>query len=145
MKTNTELQLRVEPGMRVWVGGHNLEARREIERLLVGTVRPPTGSIDKAFIAPLTVDEAVHFARKLLTRLVSDGLIAVVYARKTLEANDPSHDDPSKHPSVSNCPSDPIVLDDLHEAMLDLNLRTGEPCKLSDNYSAIIYDRPRGG
>ncbi len=135
----------IEPGMRVWVGGHDIEARREIERHLDGTPRPPTGSIDKAFIAPQSVDEAVHFARKLLTRLVPDGSIWVVYARKLLEVSEPGHVDPSKASFVSECPSSTITPGELHKAMQDLDLTPSEPCDLGDTFSAIIYDRPHGG
>ncbi len=69
----------VTPGIRVWVGGHNTHAKREVAKRLKGTVRPPTGRIDLAFIAPQSVDEAVYFARKLRSRLVSNGVIWVVY------------------------------------------------------------------
>lgn len=65
----------VRPGVRVWVGGHNVDAKREIERHLAGLDRPPTGAIDLAFIAPLTVDEAVHFAGKLVDRLSPNAVI----------------------------------------------------------------------
>jgi len=69
----------VEPGKRVWVGGHNLDARREIELHLAGTERPPTGPIDLAFVAPRSTDEAVYFAGKLRSRLAPTGLVWIVY------------------------------------------------------------------
>jgi hypothetical protein len=69
----------VGPGKRVWVGGHNVEARREIELSLEGTERPPTGPIDLGFIAPQTADEAVYFTGKLRHRIVPTGLVWVVY------------------------------------------------------------------
>ncbi len=69
----------VTPGLRVWVGGHDPNARREVEKRLAGTVRPPTGRVDLAFITPQSVDEAVYFAGKLRNRLVADGALWVVY------------------------------------------------------------------
>ncbi len=141
MKTDTALQMRIEPGMRVWVGGHNVEARREIERHLDDTLRPPTGSIDKAFIAPQSVDEAIHFARKLLTRLVPDGSIWVVYAHKSLEVSKPGHVDPSKDSDAGARPSDAITPGELHEAMRVLGLAPGESCGLGDTYAAISFVR----
>ncbi len=69
----------IAPGKRVWVGGHNVEARREIETYLTGTDRPPTGPLDLGFIAPTTGDEAVYFAGKLRLRIVPTGLLWVVY------------------------------------------------------------------
>lgn len=69
----------VTPGLRVWVGGHDQEAKREVEHRLAGTVRPQTGRIDLAFITPQSVDEAVYFASKLRDRLAAGGAIWVVY------------------------------------------------------------------
>lgn len=69
-----------KPGLRVWVGGHNLHARREIEKHLAGTIRPPTGPIDAAFIAPQSIDEAAYFGCKLRARLARDGVVWVVCA-----------------------------------------------------------------
>ena len=69
--------------MRVWVGGHNVAARAEIEKHLAGTVRPATGGIDYGFLTPLSVDEAVYFARKLVRRLSTGGCLWVVYPKPT--------------------------------------------------------------
>ncbi len=69
----------VTPGLRVWVGGHNPNAKREVQERLAGTVRPQTGRIDLAFITPQSVDEAVYFASKLRNRLAAGGAIWVVY------------------------------------------------------------------
>lgn len=69
----------VTPGLRVWVGGHDPNAKREVEKRLAGAVRPQTGCIDLAFITPQSVDEAVYFAGKLRVRLVADGALWVVY------------------------------------------------------------------
>ena len=77
--TTTAEDWGVGPGKRVWVGGHNVEARREIESFLEGTERPPTGALDLGFIAPQTADEAVYFAGKLRHRIVPTGLVWVVY------------------------------------------------------------------
>jgi len=77
--TTTAEDWGVGPGKRVWVGGHNVEARREIERYLEGTDRPPTGPLDLGFLAPQTADEAVYFAGKLRTRIVPIGLLWIVY------------------------------------------------------------------
>lgn len=55
-----------------------MEARRIIEPQLVDCIRPPTGPLDAAFICPLTIDEAVYFAQKLMPRLVSAGRITVL-------------------------------------------------------------------
>ncbi len=68
--------------MNVWVGGHNLKARRRIEKLLPATGRRPTGAVDAAFIAPETVGEAVYFAGKLRNRLRPAGQIWVVCASR---------------------------------------------------------------
>ncbi len=70
-------------GARVWVGGHNTDARREVERRLRGTARLPSGPIEAAFIAPRSCDEAVYFAEKLRFRLGSDGVIWLVYPGST--------------------------------------------------------------
>ena len=69
----------VKPGLRVWVGGHNTDAKRQIETHLAGTTRPPTGPIDIAFIAPFFSNEAAHFATKLRDRLTSDGPLWVIH------------------------------------------------------------------
>lgn len=71
----------IEPGARVWIGGHNREARRFIERALAGknAIRPAEGPIDVAFITPETVDEAVYFLAKLAPRVPVDGVIQIVF------------------------------------------------------------------
>lgn len=65
------------PGARVWVGGHDTRAKREVERHLQGTIRPVTGTIDVGLITPQSVEEAVHFASKLRARLSAEGAIWV--------------------------------------------------------------------
>ncbi len=70
------------PTSRIWIGGNNTPARREIELLIGDADRPPEGQLDRAFIAPLTTDEALYFARKLRTRLVADATLWIVYPKR---------------------------------------------------------------
>ena len=70
--------LGVRSGQRLWVGGHNLAAKREIEKYLADTVRPATGPVDMAFIMPEVIDEAVYFASKIRARLSPEGSLCVV-------------------------------------------------------------------
>ena len=65
----------------MWVGGHNIGSRREIEEHLTGTARPPTGPIDLAFISPESIDEAAYFAKKITPRLVEGAVIWVVWPK----------------------------------------------------------------
>jgi len=69
----------IRPGLRVWVGGHGLAAKQEIEKHLEGTERPPTGPLDAALIAPLTTDEALYFAGKLRPRLERGAVVWIVH------------------------------------------------------------------
>ncbi len=71
------------PGMRVWVGGHNVKAKRLISRALAGTIHPPSGPIDMAFITPQSADEALYFVRKLRQRLAQGGAIWIIQAHPT--------------------------------------------------------------
>lgn len=71
------------PGMRVWLGGHNTETKREVERHLRGTHRPPAGPVDLAFITPQSADEAAYFAAKVQPRLSPGGAIWTVYPSET--------------------------------------------------------------
>lgn len=68
------------PGARVWVGGHDREARRAVERLVGSAWRLPRGPIDAAFVTPESVDEAEYFADKALSRLSPEGRVWVVYS-----------------------------------------------------------------
>ena len=72
----------IAPASRIWVGGNNVAARREIELLLGDLARPPTGEIDRAFVSPSTTDEAVYFARKLRPRLDPDSSVWIVYPKR---------------------------------------------------------------
>jgi len=58
-------------------------ARREIEKHIVGARRLPSGSIDVAFIAPQSIDEARYFVNKLRSRLAPDGTIWVIEPEPT--------------------------------------------------------------
>lgn len=73
--------LGLRAGLRIWLGGNNADARREIEHYLSETTRPPTGPLDAAFITPNTSDEAVYFAEKLKPRLTPDARVWVVVPR----------------------------------------------------------------
>ena len=74
----TEDRWGLKPGTRVWVGGHNTNARREVEEYLKAMIRPPSGAIELAFITPQSVGEAVYFTRKLCSRIECDGVVWVV-------------------------------------------------------------------
>lgn len=71
-------RLGLRTGLRIWVGGNNTDARREIEQYLSETTRPPTGPLDAAFITPNTSEEAAYFAAKLKPRLTPDACVWVV-------------------------------------------------------------------
>ena len=71
-------RLGVRAGTRVWVGGHSVTAKRALAPHLAGTTRPPTGPVERAFVTPVSVDEAVYFATKVRDRLVDDGILWVV-------------------------------------------------------------------
>lgn len=66
------------PQGRLWIGGHNLAARRWVEQQLEQHTRPPTGPLDGAIVTPQTVDEAGYFAEKVLPRLVDRGALWIV-------------------------------------------------------------------
>jgi len=79
--------LGLQPGVRVWVGGHDLAAKRVVEPLLSDTTRPPTGPVDIAFIAPESADEAAYFLDKIDARLEKDGVAWII-----LPPNAPAND-----------------------------------------------------
>ena len=66
------------PGARVWIGGHDAATKRFVHAHLSDTVRPPTGPIDVAFIAAVSVGEAIHFAGKLHPRLRPTGVVWII-------------------------------------------------------------------
>lgn len=70
--------LGIQPRMRVWVGGHNLAAKRVVEPFLTDTTRPPTDSIDIALIAPESAEEAAYFLVKIEARLEQDGIAWII-------------------------------------------------------------------
>ena len=86
--------LGLRAGLRIWVGGNNADARREMETYLLETTRPPTGPLDAAFIIPDTSEEAVYFAQKLRPRLTPDASVWVV--------------DPSADYSATKSAADPL-------------------------------------
>lgn len=75
----------ISSGTRVWIGGNNTDARREIEQIAGEAARPPTGELDRAFLAPSTADEAVYFARKLRPRMTAEATLWVVYPKRGSE------------------------------------------------------------
>ena len=71
----------IVPGMRVWVGGHDTAAKRAIEPMVSGAIRPHSGPVDAVFICPRTADEATYFATKLRPRLRTGGAVWIVFGR----------------------------------------------------------------
>jgi len=82
----------IRPGLRVWVGGHNLKAKLAAAKYLAETVRPLMGPIDLGLLTPASVDEAQYFADKLRSRLAPAGMIWIVIPRTSfpLETQSPS-------------------------------------------------------
>lgn len=80
-KPEPEGPARMQPGARVWIGGHDRAARRFVERWLsgFGASRPAEGPIDAAFITPESLDEAVYFLTKLTPRLTAQARVNVIY------------------------------------------------------------------
>jgi hypothetical protein len=76
---------RIIAGQRLWVTGHNRTARRRLEPLLAGAMRPGAGPIDLALIAPETTEEWSYFAGKVLSRLARGGEVALVLADEQAE------------------------------------------------------------
>jgi len=85
---DVQARLGVRPGVRVWVGGHNLEAKRAVASFLTGTVRAPDGPWDLAFITPEAPDEADYFLGKLAGRLPPGAKAWVVRAAGPDNAGD---------------------------------------------------------
>lgn len=83
-------RLGLRPGSRVWVGGHNLAAKRAIVPFLVEAARPPTGPLDAVFIASDTPEEADYFLHKLARRLPTDGT-AWIITRTNAQATEDQH------------------------------------------------------
>lgn len=125
--TSTVERWGVGPGKRVWVGGHNTHAKAEIEQYLAGTLRPPEGPIDLAFIAPQSTDEAVYFAGKLRRRVVSDGAVWIVH---------PNARSPRSGEFTGN-------LDDLAVGMFELGFTQAGDAPLGNDYTSLGF-RPGG-
>jgi len=88
-------QLGIQPDMRAWIGGHQIQAKRIIAPYLTNTTKPPTGPIDVALIAPENPEEAVYFAEKIKLRLTPSATIWIVFSveknqGKTIEAITPA-------------------------------------------------------
>lgn len=79
-------------GARVWLGGHSQATKAILESRLPATHRPPTGPLDVAYIVPRSIDEAVYFADKVSTRLVSGGEIWVIVPGCASEDESPPAD-----------------------------------------------------
>ncbi len=84
--------LGLRTGLRIWVGGNNTDSRREIEHYLSEATRPPTGTLDAAFITPVTSEEAAYFAAKLKPRLTPNASVWVVVPRTDSSARESASD-----------------------------------------------------
>lgn len=71
--------------LRVWVGGNDSRAKQTLLAALGNTTKPPSGSIDAAFVAAASADEAAYFAYKLKPRLVPSGLLLLILCQSNLE------------------------------------------------------------
>jgi hypothetical protein len=69
----------VSPTASVWVGGNNLDARREVEAVVSSLRASPDQPIDCAFITPTVVEEASYFAAKLSSRFVSGATVWIAW------------------------------------------------------------------
>ena len=121
-RADTTRRWGVKPESRVWVGGHNVAARRATEIHLAGTARPPTGPIDLAFIAPESIDEAVYFAQKISPRLVQDAVIWVVWPKAAIPKEERTDD-----------------VTDLNRSMAEHSLAAGETVHVGDAFLSISY------
>jgi len=83
--------LGIGPGMRVWVGGHNLDAKRAAAPLLADANRPSEGPLDVAIVCPSAPDEAVYFCRKVLPRMSRGSSLYVVVPRIPDGSADPRY------------------------------------------------------
>lgn len=71
-------QLGIRNDMRVWIGGHQIQAKQIIEPYLIFATKPPAGEIDIAFITPETLEEALYFAEKIQSRLTPTATIWII-------------------------------------------------------------------
>lgn len=88
---------RIIAGQRIWVTGHNRSARRRLEPLLAGAVRPGEGPIDFAFVVPETSKEWSYFAAKALPRLVPGAEVGLVVTDEEAERRDADHPIPQAY------------------------------------------------
>lgn len=70
----------LKPGIRIWLGGHDVAARRAILANLTGFEQLGIGQLDIGIITPASLGEAVYFAVKLLPRLVEGGQLWLAVA-----------------------------------------------------------------
>ena len=104
----------IRAGMRLWLGGNNVVARRLIAPLLVGTSRPTHGALDAAIITPLTWDEACYFLEKLAPRLVPGGTVWIIESSPSSAPSiRPAHEQASSCAGFSSFATitlDPVLL-----------------------------------
>lgn len=74
---------RIPQDARLWIGGQNRASRRIVERALSLPRVLPNGPLDGAILTPLTAEEAVYFASKLLPRLTPEATVWVVCASES--------------------------------------------------------------
>jgi len=56
-------------GCSIWVGGHDVEAKRIVLRYLRRPLHQPRGPLDIGFIVPNTTEEGLYFLKKLRTHI----------------------------------------------------------------------------
>jgi len=81
--------LGIGPGMRIWVGGHNLDAKRAVAPFLVGVARPVEGPLDVAVVCPSAPDEAAYFCSKVRSRLAAGSRLYVLVPLLSDGSSDP--------------------------------------------------------
>ncbi|MFQ5413339.1 MAG: hypothetical protein ACE5E6_02665 [Phycisphaerae bacterium] len=69
----------VTAGARVWIGGHDVDARRVVVGRLPVVQRPPVGCIDVAIVTPVSCEEWAYFAGKVVHRVARGGSVWVVF------------------------------------------------------------------
>jgi hypothetical protein len=112
------------PGKRVWVGGGNASAHREVESLLLADIeRPPTGPIDLAILTPQSTDEAVYFARKLRPRLRPHAPLWIVF---------PKRGNPHEQEFTGN-------LDEMIIAFFELGFSEAMRAAVGEDYSSTAF------
>lgn len=74
-----ESRLQGVRGQRVWIGGHDRNARRLVEAALGRPHRTPSGTLDGAIVTPRHAEEADYFVGKTVGRVRPGGVIHVVW------------------------------------------------------------------